>query len=515
MSGPVAPHEPHAEPREPLTLAAVDLGSNSFHMVVARVVGPDMHVIDRVKEPVRIAEELDDKNRLSASAQQRALACVERMGQRLREFAPRHVRVVGTNTLRRAQNLDSFRPALEAALGHPIEIVSGQEEARLVHLGVALDQFSPDLRLVVDIGGGSTEVILGQGFEALRAHSLFMGHVAYSRRFFAEGAVRRESFKRAELAAGLELRSIQAGLRSMGWLTCTGSSGTIESISEILRLNGWGGPQITLGGLKKLRKAVVQAGQARKLRLDGLRSERARVLPGGLAILIALFKGLEIESMAASGGALREGVLFDLMGRIRHEDVRDATIRRLERQYSVDLVQAARVERTAMLLVDQLEEQDALDGEFTRRPLVWASRLHEAGLALSYTGYHKHGAYLVLHSEMPGFSRDDTALLATLIQGHRRKLHRGLFAELPQRRVETARRMCLILRLAVLFNRGRGSATRPQIRVGPDWGSIDLTFHQGWLDDHPLTRADLEQESSYLRAAGLNLALSETEAQLG
>jgi len=496
-------------PDEPLTVAAVDLGSNSFHLIIARFLDNELQVVDRVREQVMLADGLDSEDRLTDAAQERALACLERIGQRLRSLPSVRVRAVGTNTLRRAKNSGEFRVKSQAALGHPIEIVSGQEEARLIYLGVAQDQFSTATRLLADIGGGSTEILIGKGYEVLRAHSLFMGCVNYSKRFFPEGVLRKDCFRKAELAAALELRAIQHELRRMGWDRCLGSSGTIIAVREILREAGWADSAITRPALKKLRRAMIDVGTVDRLRFAGLKNERAPVLPGGVAILRAIFRSLEIDEMNVASGAMREGVLHDLVGRIRHDDIRDHTIRRMVERYHVDLGQAIRVEHVALRLLGQLGAGRGTDAEQLRKQLVWASHLHEIGLAISHTGFHKHGAYLIQHSHMPGFSADDQIILSALVRGQRRKLSRALFASLPSGVAEPIVRLCVVLRMAILLNRSRSPQIVPEIQVADDWSEMELAFPAGWAEAHPLTQADLEQEANYLSGLGIELQVVE------
>jgi exopolyphosphatase/guanosine-5'-triphosphate,3'-diphosphate pyrophosphatase len=498
---------------EPFTVGSVDLGSNSFHMIIAQLQDQELHIVDRLRDPVCLADGLDEKDRLSDESQERAVAALARFSQRLREIPPGYVRAVGTNTLRRASDASNVRARFEQALGRPIEVISGQEEARLVYLGVSGSDFSEARRLVVDIGGGSTEVILGEGSEVLLSHSLFMGCVKSTRSHFADGAITREQFRTAEIEARLELRSIETRLCAAGWECAVGSSGTIAAVEQWLRNEGE--TLITLPGLKRLRKSMIRTGWIRDLKIEGVRGDRARVLPGGVAILIALFRSLEIESMASTTGALREGVLYDLVGRIRHEDVRDRTVKRLVRRYHVDDEQARRVERSALLLLRQLEPAAVLgdpapiDFQTAEKSLSWAARLHEVGLGVSYTGYHRHGSYLVDHSDMPGFSSGDQRLLAALIRCHRRKLSREFLAELPPALAEVALRLCVILRLAVLLHRGRVPAAHPGFAVNASWTEATLVFPAGWLEGHPLTAADLRREKSYLKSIGLKLVVSE------
>lgn len=487
-------------------VAAVDLGSNSFHLVVAQLAHGGIKVLDRLRERVALAEGLGDDRKLSNEAIERALACLARFGQRLKGLPAGAVRAVGTNTLRRATNARAVLARLEEALGFPIEVIPGREEARLIYLGV-IHSLADDSerRLVVDIGGGSTELILGEGFDSIETDSLQMGCVGWSRRFFA-GELTREAMRKARIAAGQELQTIARRYRSLGWQTCLGSSGTIVAAEEILRANGWSEGGITAKGLRKLRKALYAAGQVPALELPGLTPDRAPVLAGGIAILSAVVDALEVDRMAASPGALREGLLFDLLGRMRHEDVRDRTIRRFAATWHVDLEQAARVERTALALLEQVAHAWELDGPEHARRLGWAARLHEIGLAIAYSGYHKHGAYIAANADMPGFSREDQQLLSLLVLTHRRKLASESFAFLSGRLGAQALRLAALLRLAVLLNRGRGSRIHATPRARAETAKLDLEFPAGFLAEHPLSQADLDQESAALAEAGIELA---------
>lgn len=333
-------------------LAAVDLGSNSFHLVIARVHGEEVALLDREREQVQLAGGLGKHGRLGARAQERALACLRRFGQRLHAVRSARLRAVGTNTLRAASNREEFLARAEEALGRPIEVISGREEARLIYLGVAHSlPDAPGPRLVVDIGGGSTECILGERFEALEVHSLKMGCVQLTRKYFGDGTISRGALQEATLAAASEFRSIARKFRDAGWTHAVGASGTMRAAASVLRAQGWSEDGITRSGLEQLREALLGAGHVKRLKLDGLKSSRAPVFPGGLAILLALFDRMQPESLSVSSGALREGVLYDLLGRIRHEDVRERTIRNFQERQRVDRAQAARVERVALALL--------------------------------------------------------------------------------------------------------------------------------------------------------------------
>lgn len=489
-------------------LAAVDLGSNSFHMVLARVVDGEPAVIDRIREPVQMAWGLDDEGGLSAEATERALDALGRFGQRIRHIPPTRVRAVGTNTLRRARDTEDFLAQAEAALGHPIEIISGREEARLIYLGVAHslpDDLEP--RLVADIGGGSTELILGERFDAFEAHSLHMGCISYTKRFFPSGVIKKKGMEAAMLAARAEVQTIERRFRDFGWGPVSGASGTIRTTDAILRAQGWSESGITASGLKKLRKALVSAGDVKKVELEGLKAWRRRVYPGGVAILSALFEALGLEHMTASSGALREGVMYDLLGRIRHEDVRVRTIRLFQERYQVDLRQAARVERNALSFLGQVAETWGIDAQQAGRFLTWATRLHEIGLAVAYAHHHRHGAYLIENADMPGFSRDDQALLAAIVGGHRRKLTPPTFAVLRGTRRELAIRLTVLLRLAVLTNRERSPRPVPPLRLTATTDGLEVAYPATWFEQNPLTQMDFEAEAAYLAPIGLTLTV--------
>jgi|JI10StandDraft_1071094.scaffolds.fasta_scaffold35584_2 exopolyphosphatase/guanosine-5'-triphosphate,3'-diphosphate pyrophosphatase len=492
------------------SFAAVDLGSNSFHLVVARLVDGELQVIDRLRERVQLAAGLDENDHLQEGAQQRALACLQRFGQRLDAFHPEHVRVVGTSTLRRAVNSEAFQALALGALGHPIETISGVEEARLIYLGVTHGHDDGgEQRLVVDIGGGSTECIVGVGEQIVQSDSLEMGCVRWSRRFFADGRLTPKAMGEAIIAARLELGPVQRVYRTLGFRQVHGSSGTINAIRTILLANQWAEHSITLEGLKQLEAALLKAGHVDALELPGLGSDRAPVIAGGLAILRAVFEGLRITEMHAAKGALREGVLYDLVGRGGSQDVRAATVARMQARFAVDGAQADRVRALALEFLSQVPEV-ANDRPEAALYLGWAASLHEVGKVVSYAGHHRHGAYLVQHAEMSGFSYRDHALLAALILSHRRRIDRAAILALGSSEVDQVVRLVVLLRLAVCFNRTRSPTPRTGLRLslqGPRAFHIELP--PGWLDERPLTRADLEEEAKLLRDAGLTLTWSQ------
>lgn len=489
----------------PDVIAAVDLGSNSFHMVVARYSHGQLIIQDRLREMVRLAAGLDEQGRLDRAAVETALQCLQRFGQRLRDMKAESVRVVGTSTLRRARRKGAFLDRARAAVGHPIEVISGIEEARLIYLGVAnTTPTEPGKRLVADIGGGSTEIIIGEGMHARQLESLHMGCVSMSTRFFGDGEITEKRMKRARLAARLELEPVRAAFKQFGWEQAVGSSGTIRSISDILRARGGDG-QITLAAVESLIEHALRAGHVNKLKFPALSEERVPVFAGGIAILAEILTMLGISTMRVADGALREGLLYDLLGRLTNEDARVRSVRAMQGRYHVDIAQAERVETTALDFLQQTQVEWGLADHFAELVMVWSARLHEVGLDVSHSHYQKHGAYLLEHADMPGFPQEEQRILAGIVGAHRRKLHLATLEDLSPPWHIKAEFLIVLLRLAVLLHRGRSALALPRIEIKVKGRSIDLHFPRSWIEDHPLTAADLDQEIEHLKAAGFKL----------
>lgn len=490
----------------PELLAAVDLGSNSFHMVVARYSHGQLVVIDRLRENVRLGSGLSADGRLDRDVAARALACLERFGQRLRDMHADKVRVVGTNALRRAHRKQAFLEKARAALGAPIEIVSGMEEARLIYSGVAHRMpRGSGRRLVIDIGGGSTELIIGEDLVPLKLESTELGCVSLSERFFANGKLSAKRFARARVAARGELEPIEDAYRGVGWLQAVGSSGSVKAIGDAVRELDPLATAITPTGIESVIDVMLRADHVRSIPLLSLNEERRQVFAGGLAILAEAFEVLAIDRMDVSDGAMRDGLLYDLVGRLTHEDARERTVRAMQARYHVDAAQAERVERTAKSFLEQVADVWQLDDPLALQLLCWAARLHEIGLDVSHSRYHQHGAYLLEHADMPGFPREEQRLLSRLVGGHRRKLSlEGLDKLLPpwDRRILP---LIVILRIAVLLHRGRGRAPLPEVTLIPRGRTLELRFPVRWLREHPLTVADLSQEIDLLSVVDFRL----------
>ena len=488
-------------------LAAVDLGSNSFHMVVAMVVLGQLRIVDRIKENVRLAEGLDGQGGLSEEALVRAHDCLSRFGQRLATIPRQRVRAIATNTVRLLRQPQHFLMPAEAALGHDIEVVAGREEARLIYQGVA--HGSPPRnkrRLVIDIGGGSTEFIVGEGFEPLERESLQMGCIATTRRFFADGKLSKKRWKDAQTEITSEFQQFASTYRHLGWQEALGSSGTIKAIGDIAREMKITRGSITDVALAAIRDRLLEFEQIKDIRLPGLSADRRPVIAGGLLILVAAFAELDLKRMQVSDYAMREGVLYDIVGRSGERDPRDASIIAMTQRYGVDREQATRVEDTARALFDQVANDWQLDAD-DGRLLLWAARIHEIGLAIAHSQYHQHGAYLIEHSDIAGFSRTEQEFIASLVRNQRRGLYLPVFEILPDRLAKAAQRCALLLRLSVLLHRSHDSEPIPSHRLQVHGGRLRLALSRQWLAEHPLTRADLNTEIEYLQDMGQTLEI--------
>ena len=495
-------------------LAAVDLGSNTFRLQVGRVVDDQIYPFDSIKDTVRLASGLTAEKRLDDAVQQRALSALGRFGERLRGFQPESVRVVATSALRQAKNASDFLPRAEEVLGFPIEVIGGREEARLTYIGAHHSlPSSEQTRLVVDIGGGSTEFIIGRKREPLLMESLRMGCVSFTNTHFPEGRITRRGFRESEMSAAREIERIVGDYRRHGWGTAFGSSGTARAIAGILEannLNPAGVKGITRHGLEALRDRMIRAGTPDALTLDALPADRLPVLPGGIAIMCAVFTLMGIEQMQPARGALRLGVLYDLLGRFHLHDMRETTVRQFMRRYRVDTRQADRVEKTAMFLLDQLishsakhEPPEPEQHENDRRFLRWAAKLHEIGLSIAHTGFHKHGAYILEAADMPGFSRQEQSRLARLILGQRGNLLR--LGDMPSSSALWHPVACL--RLAALLHRSRSTFPIPELQISHRGNAYRLELPRRWLQDNPLSAATLTEESLAWAQAGSHLEI--------
>ncbi len=487
------------------TLAAVDLGSNSFHLQIGRVVEAQIYPLDSVREVVRLGGGFTGDKRIDRATQAKALEALAKFAERLRGFPRQAVRVVGTNALRVAKNAPQFLREARQVLGFPIEVISGREEARLIYLGVAHSlPAAAHKRLVVDVGGGSTELIIGTGLEPRLTESLYMGCVSYSLKFFAEGKIDKARMKAAELAARQELAGMVSRYRAEGWDESVGSSGTARSMENILRENGFAAEGLTREGLDRLRSLLLKHEKADPSRIAGLRPNRAPVLAGGLAIMSAVFDELGIEAMKVSDGALRHGVLYDLLGRVERRDMREVTVAQFMRRYHVDAAQAERTLALALTIHDALSPGAEHDEDSGRLMLGWAARLAEIGLSIEHAQYHKHSAYVLANADMPGFSRMEQARLSRIVLAHRGKL-----AKVQDSGLEGADwKLVFALRTAALILRRRSDLRLPFLRVAADAGGFAIDLPQSWLEENPLSAAALEAEADQWKAVGMRLGVS-------
>ena len=472
--------------------AALDLGSNSFHLLVASFVGDKIRVVDRHKELIRLASGLDEDGHLSDEILEQAQQCLSRIAERIRHIPKDHTRVVGTNTLRAAKGAEKFLRNAEETLGVPINIISGTEEARLTWIGVAHDYaLSENQRLVIDIGGGSTELVVGKQQPSM-LESLPMGCVSFTQRFFPNGNLNEKSFKKA-INKARQLISPYLYLTNSNWEEVVGASGTIRNLELILDTNGWNKDhRITLEGLEKIAERLLEYKHIDEVKISGLKESRRPVIPGGLAILTALFQELELKAMHASSYAIREGVIHDLAGRLHHHDKRAATVQHFMLQYNVNNLKAERISELALAWLPAFKKKLSTPYDEAEKLLDWGAKLHEIGMAIAHGGYHKHGAYILSNADMPGFSRREQKQLSFLVLNHRRKLKDPVNGEYG---LEPDWYLLAILRLALLFNRRRHShPVLEAIKLRCEKSDIVITIPQKWIDASPLTEADLYDE---------------------
>lgn len=482
--------------------AAVDLGSNSFHMVIARLTEGRMQIIDRIKERVRLAEGMDEQRRMSPEAMARGLDCLALFAERLTNIKPDQIRIAGTYTLRRASNARDFVREAAKVLNHPIEIISGQEEARLIYQGVAHTQHIEGQVLVVDIGGGSTELIIGEGFEHKALTSRKMGCVSFTQSFFGNGKLGEKAFNAAVLEAQHQLAPIINQYRKLGWQSCLGSSGSIRTVRDVLQGEEWTDGAITLAGLERLKEEMLKHKRVDQLKLAGLTEERQGVFAAAVAILLGLFTSLPIERMEYSDGALREGLLYEFEERLQHHDIRERTALALSTHYRIDKRQATRVESSVLSLFDALSGPWDMPEEPYRAILGWAARLHEIGLAINYSGIHKHSAYILQNTDLPGFNQDDQALLAALVRFHRKGLKLSELPALPNHDEQTVLRCIRILRLAVAAHHRRQDNLLPEWNVQAAGDQLVVTLPLDWCDENKLLMQNLEKEHRYCYEQG-------------
>ena len=486
--------------------AAVDLGSNSFHMIVAEMIDNQMHVIDSHKDMVRLADGFDAKGNLSEEKMKFAIQSLRKIGQRIKHIPKSHVRIVGTNTLRLAKNAKVFMKRAQKALGKSIEVISGREEARILYLGVAHSiQNDEHNRLVIDIGGGSTELIIGNDFTPILRESLHMGCVSYTNKFFSDGLITPENWNKAVLHAHRQVVPIALEYKQLGWDLAVGASGTLRATVSVLTENGLTNEGIDPQSLNQLIEKCLQLGSIKKLsRIKGLSLQRMPVFIGGLAIIKGLFDALDIKRMIGCNGALREGLIYDLSGRLNHNDIRKRTIEKLCKQFEVNIFQSELVRASLNKMLDILNLKLS---DKQKRLLRWATKLHELGLKISHSHFEEHAAYILNHADMPGFAQHEQDKLAAIIASQRRKIKTEWLQRLSREQKEKVIPLIVLFRLAVLLNRSRVEIEFGLERIEIDNKNVSVYFNQSWLEEHPLTQEDMYAEINYMKALNINYKL--------
>lgn len=500
MSSDIAPRE----------FAAIDLGSNSFHMIVARIVNGSIQVLSRIKRRVRLADGLDENLVLSQDAINRGVACLALFAKRLHGFSPENVKVVGTYTLRRASNKQAFLDQAKAVFPYPISIISGQEEARLIYSGVSHTQPERGRKLVVDIGGGSTEITIGDNFTPIRAESRHMGCVSFAKRFFPNGELTMERFDSAYQLAMEKIEDLMWEYQELGWEHALGSSGTIKTVHQVLLANGYRDGLITEPRLQKVIDLCLEFNSLNEIKMRGLLEERADVLVPGLAILLALFHTFRIEVLRYSNGALREGVMYGLEKSFQVGDIRQRTAEALAEQFDLDKQQATRVEQTALTLFDQIKTwKNRRQVQDLRSMLKWASLLHEIGIVVNHNNVHRHSAYLIANRDLPGFDFDQQSLLAVLMRHHLKGFKRSDIRSINRYQCRDVLTLVRVFRLAVLLNRSRQATVTPkQLSLSIENSRWHLQFEPDFLANNPLILADLEDEQKTLAMTDLPLTIA-------
>ncbi|MBD8164121.1 exopolyphosphatase [Erwinia persicina] len=502
----------HKSTPKPQEFAAIDLGSNSFHMVIARVVDGAMQVLGRLKQRVHLADGLDNNNVLSEDAIERGLSCLALFAERLQGFSPANVTIVGTHTLRQAINAEDFLQRAADVIPYPIEVISGHEEARLIFMGVEHTQPEKGRKLVIDIGGGSTELVIGEDFEPRLVESRRMGCVSFANLYFPGGVISKENFNRARLAAVQKLETLAWQYRLMGWQFALGASGTIKAACEVLQAMGEKDKLITPERLDRLYNEVIRHKSFDALSLPGLSDERKGVFVPGLAILCGVFDALAIRELRLSDGALREGVLYEMEGRFRHQDIRSRTAQSLANHYAIDSDQARRVLETTVELYEQWRDQNTRQANPQLAALLkWAAMLHEVGLTINHSGMQRHSAYILQNTNLPGFNQDQQTLLATLVRYHRKAVKVEDMPRLTLFKRKQFLPLVFLLRLGALLNNQRQATTKPTaLQLQTDEGNWTLTFPRDYFSQNNLVQLDLEREQTYWKdVTGWQLTIQE------
>ncbi|WP_395344770.1 exopolyphosphatase [Ningiella sp. W23] len=500
----------NSEQRQTETIAALDIGSNSFHLVVARVVADAIQVTQRVKHKVRLADGLDDKNILSKEAMQRGVDTLESMLDSLAGVSTHSVRIVATHTLRRAKNTQSFLRMARKVFPYPIEVISGAEEARLIYTGIANHTDIEGSRLIIDIGGGSTEFAVGKEAEPELCKSVQMGCVSYQKRFFCDGKITRTAVEKAITAAQQDLELACTNLRQTSWQHNLASSGTAKAIALVAHPNEENKAQpFNQHDLQLLLARCIEKGESSALDFDGLTEDRKPVFVPGLCIMLAVFQSLNLSSVSISQAALREGVLSELQGKQTSQSVRVRSAQSLATRYDVDTQYAHKVLNTCMNLYGQVKHDWELEAAKYRFMLGWSALLHEVGLQVNSRGIQKHSSYILLNSDLPGFNQDQQKAMGYLVRYHRKKIQtEDAPATLEFSQICLAR-MLVILRLSILLNINRQVVSETSVTCTVKDAKLKLRFEHDYLANNSLLMADLLKEQKYLETLNINLSFKE------
>lgn len=487
--------------------AVIDLGSNSFHMLITRQLADSVQVVDKIKRKVRLASGLDDNNILSDAVMEKGLACLRFFAERLQDIPTQNIRIVATATLRLANNSADFIEHAEKILTHKITLLSGTEEANNIYLGVAHTSCSADQRLIFDIGGASTEIIVGNGFDAKKAISLDIGCVTFKQQFFPNGVLSQSNFAQAISAAEKVISPIKDDFCRIGWQCVLGGSGTMQALAEILIFQHK--PSVlTLEYLYQTQKALLKFSTIEDINLPGLTSERSPVIASGLAILIALFRQFSIASLVLSSGALREGLLYEMLPNSRQKNIRQRTTSALIQRFHVDVQHANKIKTQVEHLFQQASQSWSLPKDNSFSILLASCDLHEIGLLLSYKNHQQHGAYILTHTDLAGFSYTDRQLLVLLVKLYKGRIEQCALAEQSTTSETHAKQLLIILRLAIILCGRRDDNTLPDYQLKTSAQSVQLLLPEAWLSKHPLIFDELKQEAQSLKSLGFSLTVS-------
>jgi len=484
--------------------AAIDLGSNSFHMVIVHVVNGSVQIIGKIKQKVRLAAGLDEHFALDAQSMERGWQCLQVFSERLQDIPPSNIKIVATATLRLATNAHEFIQKAESILNHKLNVISGEEEARQIYLGVAYTSANQGNSLVIDIGGASTEIIIGNDMQPIHLKSLDMGCVTFMERYFEGGEITQANFDNAKKAAHTLIKDVADTFLCFDWENCLGASGTPQAITEILVAQGIS-DAIRLDYLYHLQRQCIDCGNIDKLDIDGLEDNRKAIFPSGLAILICLFEALQIKHMNISGGALREGLIYGMLDNVTDNDRRQQTLNQAKQRYHIDNSHANAVSHTALGLCHQLCAQRNICHLDTETILGAAAQLHEIGLHIEYKKHHEHGEYILSHIDLPGFTRLQRAAIRDLVAQHRLGITADVFDKYHEDYRPMLKGLLRILRIAVVLCLRRQNKHIPEVSLLCEDDSWTLTFPEGWLKSHPLINAELANECWLQHKAGCEL----------